>query len=104
MKFNTNIASLLLGLMSASSGWIVWWVTKINNDKITASQKAADAATKAYAAQRDFEHLKNNLKQMSDAISDGFDEIDHRFNDVDKELLRLQGYIIQRKATEDNNR
>ncbi|QSJ18742.1 hypothetical protein JYQ62_08275 [Nostoc sp. UHCC 0702] len=98
MKFDANMAGFLLASVSASSGWIVWWINKIRYDKHIATQNAAEVAKKEYAAQRDFEHLKNNLKQMSEAITHGFDDIDERFNTTDKELLRIQAYFIQAKT------
>lgn len=100
MKFDANIAGFILGLVSASSGWVMWWITKVNTDKLSFSQKAAEAAKKEYAAQRDFEHLKNNFKQMSDALAHGLIEIDKRFDATDKELLRIEAYLIQGKLTE----
>lgn len=100
MKIDTNVASFLLASICASSGWVVWWINKINFDKHIASQKAADAAKKEYAAQRDFEHVKNNLKQMGDSITHGFDELEGRFDAVDKELLRIEAYLIQKHQDE----
>ncbi len=105
MKFDVNFASFILGLLSACSGWVVWWIGKINSDKQLASQKAADAAKKAYAAERDFEHLKNNFKQMSDGIALGFkgiedDLIDNhknletKINNLNRDIVEIKAYMV----------
>ncbi|MEH2305418.1 hypothetical protein [Nostoc sp.] len=100
MKFDATVASLLLALVCAVSGWVVWWVNRLQFDKELSNHKAAETAKKEYAAQRDFEHLKGNLKQMSDGIVDGFDEMENRFDGIDKELLRIEAYLIHPKPSD----
>lgn len=100
MKFDANVASFILGSVCAASGWIVWWVNKLQSDKQTSAQKAAEAATKEYAAKRDFEHLKNNQLQISEAITNGFDEIEDRFNILHREMTEIKAYFIRSHANE----
>lgn len=111
MKFDVNVATFALAMVCAVSGWVVWWIDKIHTDKeriqtekLVATQRAAEAAKKEYAAQRDFEHLKNNLKQLAEGLSNGFDGLEERFDQVDKELLRIEAYLINyNKPNRDND-
>ncbi|MFN6450541.1 MAG: hypothetical protein RMX59_035140 [Nostoc sp. DedSLP05] len=96
MKFDPTVASLLLALVCAVSGWVVWWWNKLQLDRQTSTQRAADAAKKEYAAQRDFEHLKNNQLQISQAITLGFEEIEDRFNILHREITEIKAYFISR--------
>lgn len=100
MKFDINVASFILGSVCAASGWVVWWVNKIHSDKQATAQKAAVAATKEYAAKRDFEHLKNNQLQISEAIIRGFDEIEDRFNILHREMTEVKAYFIRSHSNE----
>ncbi|MBD2435819.1 hypothetical protein [Nostoc sp. FACHB-110] len=100
MKFDANVASFILGSVCAASGWVVWWVNQIQTDKQNSTQKAAEAAKKEYAAQRDFEHLKNNQLQISAAIATGFDEIEDRFNILHREMTEIKAYFIRSHTTD----
>ncbi|MBN3882122.1 MULTISPECIES: hypothetical protein [unclassified Nostoc] len=102
MKFDATVASLLLALVCAVSGWVVWWFNKIQFDKEIATQKAADAATKAYAAKRDFEHLKGNQKDISTGIALGFDEMEKRFDALDRDILEIKAHIVIRGGATDH--
>ncbi len=104
MKFDASVASFILGLVCASSGWVAWWVNKLQFDKYTSNQKAAADATKAYAAERDFNHLRNNQIQISDGIAsgfkgleqdvaDGFKEIGNKVNELNQELIEIKAYM-----------
>lgn len=95
MKFDASIAGFILGLVCASSGWIAWWINKLQFDKQIAIQKAATDATKAYAAERDFNHLRNNQLQISDGIAAGFKEMEHQFEFITKELSDIKAYLIR---------
>ena len=48
---------------------------------------------KKYAAERDFNHVKNNLKQMGDGIAMMEKDIDSRFDGLDKTLAEIKAYI-----------
>lgn len=93
MKFDANLGSFILGSVCAASGWVVWWFEKFQSDKQKSAQKAAEAATKEYAAQRDFEHLRNNQKDISTGIALGFNEVDKRFDALDRDILEIKAYI-----------
>ncbi len=61
----------------------------------------ANSIKRRYAAERDFNHLKNNQKQITDNIAfgfkeidDRFDRIDDRFDRIDRDLLEIKAYLI----------
>jgi hypothetical protein len=58
----------------------------------------ANAEKRRYGLERDFNHIKNNLEQMTDAIGHEFKDLNDRFDDVDKELLRIEAYLIRGKS------
>jgi hypothetical protein len=95
MKFDIALASFLLGAIASASGWVLWWITKIQNDKFQAIQKSTEAATKEYAAQRDFEHLKNNQLNISKGIVEGFNDMEQELNALHDELLEIKAYLIR---------
>ena len=102
MKFDSSLAGFILALITALSGWVVWWLERINTDKkilaervAEESARAADAAKKEYAAQRDFEHLKNNLKNITDGVGREFKDVNERFDDVERYLSRIEAYLIR---------
>ncbi|MBH8576983.1 hypothetical protein I8752_29180 [Nostocaceae cyanobacterium CENA369] len=100
MKFDATAAGFLLSSVCAASGWVVWWQNKIKFDKEIAARDAADSATKAYAAKRDFEHLRNNQKDISTGITLGFDEMERRFDDLDRDVLDIKTQLTILNATE----
>ena len=95
MKFDVTLASFLFGAIATASGWVLWWITKIQNDKFNAIQKSTEAATKEYAAQRDFEHLKNNQINISKGIAEGFDDLERELLLLHNELLEIKAYLIR---------
>jgi hypothetical protein len=71
MNWVNSWLSIVLGVLSICTfvgGTIAWY---------------AGSVRKGYAAQRDFEHLKNNYKQMSQVIADIDKELDSRFDRLD---------------------
>jgi predicted lipoprotein len=65
----------------------------------------ANSIKRRYAAERDFNHLKNNQRQIADSIAislkdsdERFDRIDRdldaRFDRVDRDLLEIKSYLI----------
>ncbi|BCL34251.1 hypothetical protein [Nostoc sp. MS1] len=90
MKVDTLLA--IGGFILALGGNITWAIIMI-----------ANAQKKAYAAERDFNHLKNNQKDISDGIAMGFDEIERRFDYVDKELIELKSWLIRGFPTNQNH-
>ncbi|WGV25964.1 hypothetical protein [Halotia branconii] len=97
MKFDVNVAGLFLALICAVSGWIVWWWSKLKTDRKTAIEQATDAATKEYAAKRDFEHIRNNQLQISQGIVKGFKEIEEKLDYQDKELGEIKAWLIRNR-------
>jgi uncharacterized protein HemX len=95
MKFDLTLASFLFGAIATASGWVIWWITKIQNDKFNAIQKSTEAATKEYAAQRDFEHLKNNQINISKGIAEGFEDLERELVALHNEILEIKAYLIR---------
>lgn len=60
----------------------------------------ANSIKRKYAAERDFNHLKNNQKQISDNIAIGLKDQDERFDRIDSELKELKTYIIGKALLE----
>lgn len=55
----------------------------------------ANSEKKKYAAERDFNHLRNNQKNISDGIAHGFDELEHKIDGVNRELLEIKAWMIR---------
>lgn len=51
------------------------------------------AVRKTYAAQRDYEHLKNSYSQLSDNLSSLSREVDSRFDQAILEMKELKGLV-----------
>ncbi|MEH2002363.1 MAG: hypothetical protein V7L00_27130 [Nostoc sp.] len=98
MKFDTSLASFSLALIGAISGWLAWWINNEKLNKQIATQKAVPIATKAVNEERDFVHLRNNQKDISNGIAIGFNEMDRRFDSIDKELLEQKAWLIRTKS------
>lgn len=54
----------------------------------------ANSIKRRYAAERDFNHLKNNQQQIADSIAICLKDQDDRFDRVDRDLLEIKAYII----------
>lgn len=78
------LSGLLLATATTVIGAVLWY---------------ANTEKRRYALERDFNHIKNNLEQISDGISHEFKDLNDRFDDVDKELLRIEAYLIRCKPT-----
>ena len=75
-----SFAALLLAL----GGNIAWaLVTYVNSEK------------KKYAAERDFNHLRNNQKSISDGIAHGFDEIEHKLDALSQQMYEVKAWLIR---------
>ncbi len=79
-----NILLAIAGFALALGGNITWAIILYGN-----SEK------KKYAAERDFNHLRNNQSQISDGIADGFEEMDRRFDTLDRDLLEIKAWMIR---------
>lgn len=76
------LGAFALALLTNIFGVIVWYAVWYAN-----SEK------KKYAAERDFNHLKNNQKGISDGIAHIADDFDKRFDELEKHLS-LQDYDL----------
>ena len=68
-------SSLLLAFLTTSAGVILWYV---NSEK------------KKYAAERDFNHIRRNQEQMQLSLNHLFEEIDRRFQNVERDVLEIR--------------
>lgn len=77
-------AAALIGIVTFIGGLIAWY---------------RGAVQKEYASQRDWEHVKNNQKQLVENLNFIFKEIDERFDKIDKEqdkrFDKLDGQLIK---------
>lgn len=62
-----------------------------------AMQRYADSQTKAYAAERDFNHLRNNQEQLKSSMALMDQEVDEVKSDV-KEVKALLSVILARSG------
>lgn len=83
------IGAFLLALATNIVGVIVWALIAY-----------AGSEKKKYAAERDFNHLRNNQIQISDGIGSivkdidsRFDKLDERLNSQDHDLLEIKTYL-----------
>lgn len=89
MQTSIALGAFLLALFTNIFGVVVWYAVWY-----------ANAEKKKYAAERDFNHLKNNQKDISNGIAEiakdfdiRFDELDKRFNSQDHDLLEIKTYL-----------
>ena len=68
----------VIGIAGAAFGAIAWY---------------RGAVEKAYAAKRDFGHLKNNYKGLSDAVAQMDRTLDDRFDRIELELRELKAQL-----------
>ncbi|MEH2448939.1 MAG: hypothetical protein V7K18_25085 [Nostoc sp.] len=106
MKFDPSLANFTLALVVAASGWFFRWNDKRKFEKQEASFERQQAITKAEAAaekkvneERDFNHLLNNQRQISQGITTGFDEIEERIEHLRELMLKIEAYLIRNQGT-----
>ena len=77
MKIEAWIAfgAFMAGLIPYGVGMLVWY---------------GNSTKKKYAAQRDFEHLKNNQKEFSNGIAYLGKEIDDYFEVLSRDILEIK--------------
>lgn len=75
MKPTLEIITLLISITTFVGGLIAWYSAAIK---------------KNYAAQRDYNHLKNNYQQLSSSINSLYKDIDLRFDSTISELKDLK--------------
>lgn len=82
MKIETIIA--VCGFILALGSNLVWALVIFTN-----------AQKKAYAAERDFNHLKNNQLSISKGIADGFEDVEAGIHRIEREILELKAWHIR---------
>lgn len=56
----------------------------------------ANSVKRKYAAERDFGHLKTNIKTLTDNLDFLFKELDRRLDNQDTNISEIKTYIINR--------
>ncbi len=72
------LLSLCLGLIGSLASGVFWYRGSVR---------------KEYAAQRDFNHLKNNYHQLAETLADFVEQNDTRFDRVDLALVRMDAKL-----------
>lgn len=82
MNIQTFIS--LIALFLAVGGNVIWlFVTYGNSEK------------RKLAAERDFNHLRNNQQSISDGIVHGFDEVENKLDAIARDLLEIKIWIMR---------
>ncbi|MEH2302859.1 MAG: hypothetical protein V7K88_28755 [Nostoc sp.] len=107
MSFDPKLGSFLLTLVCAVSGWVVWWLNKIKFEKQQAAfekqqaiQEAKAIAEKTVNDKRDFNHLINNQKQISQNIVHAFEDIENQMKAQNEKLQEIKAYLIRNQKTD----
>lgn len=74
------IAGFLIGLGTTLCGVLAWY---------------AGAVKKKYAAEREFNHLRNNQQQIQNGLNDLVQEFDRRFDEADRQLIEIKAHLIR---------
>lgn len=53
-------------------------------------------------AERDFNHLRNNQKNISDGVAHGFDEIEAKLNGIARDLIEVKIWIMRNVKEREN--
>ncbi len=82
MGFDINalisLGGLILAFTTTVCGAILWYV---NTEK------------KKYAAERDFNHLRRNIQQLSDNISFQTGELEKQFEKLERDILEIRMHL-----------
>ena len=102
MKIDLSFAGFILSLVVAVSGWFFRWNDKRKFEKQQSNLERQQAITQAEAAAekkvnevRDFNHLLNNQKQISQGIATGFNDIEEKIEVLRELMLRVEAYLIR---------
>lgn len=84
-KLETIIAigGFLIGLGTTLCGVLAWYSSSVR---------------KKYAAEREFNHLRNNQQQIQAGLNDLVQENEERFNALDRQLIEIKAYLIKSLA------
>ncbi len=72
------LGSLILATATTVIGALVWY---------------ANSEKKKYAAERDFAHIRRNQEQMQQGLTNLFNEIDRRFDTVERDILEIKSSL-----------
>ncbi|MEH2246400.1 hypothetical protein [Nostoc sp.] len=61
--------------------------------------QAEAAAEKKVNEARDFNHLLNNQRQISEGIATGFDDVEEKIDHLKELMLRVESYLIRNQGT-----
>lgn len=87
MNIQTSIA--LAAFLLALGGNITWlFFTYGNSEK------------RKVTAERDFNHLRNNQKDISNGLAHGFDEIESKLEVIDRNLIEVKIWIMRHVKSE----
>lgn len=81
------LGAFLLALLTNIFGVVIWYAVWY-----------ASSEKKKYAAERDFNHLRNNQKDISDGIAHIANDFDRRFDDLDKRLNQQDHSLLEIKT------
>ncbi|MEH2243540.1 hypothetical protein [Nostoc sp.] len=105
MKFDLSLAGFTLSFIVAVSGWLFRWSDKQKFERQQASLEKQQAIAKAEAAAekkvneaRDFNHLLNNQRQISEGIITGFDDVEEKIDHLRELILRVESYLIRNQG------
>ena len=87
MNFDFKIASFIVTFAGLVVGWFLLWLTK--------REKAIE---KSINDKRDFNHLTNNQLQISTGIATGFSELEHKINEISKQVQGVENQVREVKA------
>lgn len=79
MKPTLEVIAILISITTFLGGLVMWY---------------NGAVRKRYASQREFEHLKNNYKQLAESQSVILKELDSRFDATLLELKEQKGLLM----------
>lgn len=74
------VVGFLIGLGTTLVGVLSWYSSSVK---------------KRYAAERDFNHLRNNQAQIQQGINHLCEEMEERFAQVNVQLIELKAYLIR---------
>lgn len=74
------LISFLIGLGTTLAGIVAWYTSTVK---------------KKYAAEREFGHIRRNLEQQQAGLNDLVQEVDRRFDSLDKQMLEIKAYMIR---------
>lgn len=76
------IGSLLLATATTLAGMALWY---------------ANSEKRKYGLERDFAHLKRNYEQINISLNTILREIDHRFSDIERDILEIKSSINKKE-------